>query len=135
MFPSPHLFQSHLLSRSVDNFYKKWQHTQRKFSSSCLFQFHFSSPSVPKGVPGRFFYIPHQANGHWTLMSTPAFSENKNMQIYTRGFLLTTQNRISIIPILELELLRHLLQMCFFVTQIRKPALSSCVLKRIFREQ
>ena len=32
----------------------------------------------------------------------------------TSEILLTAQNRISVIPILELELLRHLLQMCFF---------------------
>ena len=116
MFSSSHLFRSHISSLSVDNFYKKWQHTQRKFSSSCLFQFHFPSPSVPKGVPGRFFYISHQVNGHWTIRSTPAFSE-KQEYANTREFLLTPQNCLSVIPTLELELLRHLLQMCFFLSR------------------
>ena len=135
MFSSSHLFRSHLFSLSVDNFYKKWQQTQKSFHRPAFFNSTFLVPVFPRGAPGRFFYISHQANGHWTLRSTPAFLENKNMQIYTREFLLTAQNCISVIPILELKLLRHLLQTCFFVMQKIIPALSSGVLQRIFREQ
>ena len=121
MFSSPHLFQSHLSSLSVDNFYKKWQQTQRKFSSSCLFQFHFSSPSVPKGCPRSF--LLHFTPSQWTLdIDVNASIFGKQEYANTREFLLTVQNRISVIPILELELLRHLLQMCFFCHADKKTS-------------
>ena len=116
MFSSSHLFRSHISSLSVDNFYKKRQQTQKKFSSSCLFQFHFSSPSVPKGCPSSF--LLHFTPSQWTLdIEVNPSIFGKQEYANTREFLLTPQNCLSVIPTLELELLRHLLQMCFFLSR------------------